>query len=103
MTNARRSIDVGRWTLVLALAVTVGYTGCLQVRANYARNEVVESARELVEPVADLCRDDPVARRRLGDATCRWATDVVEPTGTSTSLDNLVGRDVLTLLVPDDH
>lgn len=85
------------------LTVTVGYAGCLQVRTNYARNEAVESARELAEPVDHLCRDDPTARRQLGVVACQRAAEVVEPATRSPVLGELIGNDVLSLLVPREN
>lgn len=89
---------VGRHRLlVVALIVTAGYTGLLQVQVNYARNEAVETARELAAPVNDLCRDATTAQQ-LGRATCEWAARVTASNDADAATSDLVGRMVLALL-----
>lgn len=95
-----RELSPGRVVLAVALALTVGSAGYLQVRTAYDQTEAVQVARELAAPVNDLCRDDAEAARRLGRKVCDHAAQVVNRADTDATavLGGPVGRVVDVLL-----
>jgi hypothetical protein len=75
MTNDQHG-DKQRWFVVGVLALAVTFMIYQQVMSNLSRNDAVSTAQSLAEPVDKLCRDDPTARRQIGDESCDQAAEV---------------------------
>jgi hypothetical protein len=68
--------DQQRWFVIGVLALAVAFMVYQQVMSNLSRNDAVDTARSLAEPVNKLCHDDPTARRQIGDESCDQAAEV---------------------------
>jgi len=76
MTTNDQHGDRQRWFVVGVLALAVAFMIYQQVMSNLSRNDAVSTAQSLAEPVDKLCRDDPTARRQIGDESCDQAAEV---------------------------
>lgn len=65
-----------QWIVIVVLSLAVLYVVYQQVQANIAANVATSTAKDLAEPVDKLCRDDPNARRRIGNERCDQAAEV---------------------------
>lgn len=66
----------GQWLVIGVLAVGMGFLVSQQVAARIDTNDAIATAQKLAEPVDDLCKDDPTARRRIGTERCDQAAEV---------------------------
>lgn len=88
-----------RWRPIALLIVAVACGSTLQVQVNYARNEVLDDARELATPIRELCADDVDAARRLGSMTCDRAAEVAARSSVVPTVLGAVGHVVTTRLL----
>jgi hypothetical protein len=65
-----------RWAVVGGLTLAVAFVGWDATVSEYDRNVAVRTARELAAPIDELCRENPGARRVIGDVDCDRAADV---------------------------
>lgn len=110
MTTTRRPRGTrGQWIVISVLSLAVGFLIYQQVLTNLTLNDTVETARTLAEPVDDLCRDDPTARRKIGTERCDQAAEVQrDPSAAATpppsdGRDGRPGRGIASTAIVDGH
>jgi hypothetical protein len=102
-----------QWIVIVILSLAMVYVIYQQVEANLAANVATDTAQDLAEPVDELCRKDPDARREIGDERCGQAADVqrestvaVAPRDGSdgkNGRDGSDGRGIVSTAVVDGH
>lgn len=99
-----------QWIAIVILSGAVVFMGYEQVSANYTANVATGAAEELAEPVDQLCRTDPSARRAIGETGCDRAAEVqqsavtiVAPRPGRDGRDGDDGRGIAATAVVDGH
>lgn len=95
-----RSGQRNQWIVIVILSLAVVFVVYQQVEAKLAANVATDTAKDLAEPVDQLCRDDPSARRRIGDERCDQAAEVQrESTVAIAPRDGKPGRGIVSTAV----
>lgn len=82
-----------QWIVIVLLSLAVVYVVYQQVDAQITANEATSTAQDLAEPIDELCRYDPDARRKIGEERCGQASEVQrESTAAAVPRDGRDGR-----------